>query len=292
MDVRIYKLWRSLIEEQLSPRSVRALEVYESAEELYSDRVSAAMLLPLREGELLRAAALDRAAAVTECCLRSGIELVFPDDAAFPKQLLSLYDVPKRLFFMGSLGCLDGRTCGIVGAREADDYSYRLTRKLSADIAARGITVCSGFALGIDRAAHFGALDASGRTAAVLGCGLMYDYPRGSAKLKETIAERGGVIMSEYLPDELPLAENFLRRNRITAAVSDCVLCTQAAQRSGTLSTVKYALELSRPVFVTPPHDLLSGRYAGIVSLLRDGAEQIYSADDLIESCFPELTPE
>lgn len=276
-------LWRALLYGGLSARSRAALDVYESAVDLYNERQQAAMLLSGQESAKLLSGPLMNAAEVYERCEKAGIGILFPSDGGYPERLNVLDDKPRVLFVKGSFG-ETGRSCAVIGSRNADDYSLRLTRKISRELAENGVTVFSGFAVGIDRAAHFGALDASGRTAAVLGCGILFDYPRGSMELKELIAQRGAVI-SEYPPDEPPLAAHFPVRNRITAALSDCILCTLAAARSGSLNTARYALEQSKPIFVTPPHDLLDGSSEGVISLLRDGAVQIYSAGDIIREC-------
>ena len=284
LDDSIYMLWRALLYPKLSLRSRTALGVYESAEALYEERVSAAMLLGGQDPDKLLNYPLMHAAEIYAKCEAAGIQVLFPNDSGYPGKLDILAEKPQVLFVKGSLEGI-GRSCAVIGARNADSYAVQLTRKLSRELARRGITVFSGFAVGIDRAAHLGALDASGRTVAVLGSGILFDYPRGSMTLKELIAERGAVI-SEYPPDEPPLPEHFLIRNRITAALSDCVLCTQAAARSGSLNTAGYALEQSKPVYVTPPHNILDGSCEGMISLLRDGAEQVYSAEDIIRGCY------
>ena len=279
----VYSFWRHYSLRGLSKQGKEALEVYDDDETLYVEKLSASMLLGSSDAAKLHEAGLDEAKRICALCHSRGIRLLFPGDEKYPRSFLLLDKPPEVLFVRGSLSGI-GRSCTVVGARNADDYSFALTRKLSAELAAKGITIISGFAAGIDRAAHLGALDVSGKTVAVLGSGLLYDYPRGTAGLKETIAQNGAVI-SEFLPEETPTRKSFLIRNRLSAALGDCVLCTQAAKRSGSLNTVGLAAGMSKPVFVTPPHDLFSGAYDGIVGLLRDGAVQICSADELIERC-------
>lgn len=280
-EKNVYSFWRHRCLRGLSKQGRKALEVYDNDETLYIERYSAAMLLGSSDAAKLHEADLDEARRVCEICAGSGIGMLFPGDEEYPKSFLLLDKPPEVLFVWGSLSGI-GRSCTVVGARNADDYSFALTRKISGELAARGITIISGFAAGIDRAAHLGTLDVSGRTVAVLGCGLLYDYPKGTSEMKKAVAQKGAVI-SEFLPDEPPTRKSFLIRNRLSAALGDCVLCTQAALRSGSLNTVGLAAGMSKPVFVTPPHDLFSGAYDGIVGLLRDGAVQICSADELIE---------
>lgn len=280
----IYRLWRGMLSKQLSERSKNVLSVYEDDRELYSERMNAAMLLSSAEGKKLLSADISEAEKTAEICDKAGIGFLTRSSAAYPEMLGRIADPVELLFFMGDPSVLSMPSCAVIGSRQADDYSCRLTRKISRELAERGVTVISGFALGIDRAAHTGALDVNGQTVAVLGCGLLYDYPKGSVQLRDAIAERGAVI-TEYLPYQRPEPANFPVRNRMTAALARCVLCTQAGERSGSLNTANLAFSMGKPVFVTPPHDILSGSCDGIITLLRDGAVQVYSADDIIREC-------
>ncbi|MBR6874471.1 MAG: DNA-processing protein DprA [Ruminococcus sp.] len=280
MEKTVYKLWRALLCRRLSKSGLRAIEPYDDAEELYLDRHRATMQMSPKDAQLTMSCDLAEAQRQAGYAASAGIRVLFPDSAGYPQRFAGLAAPPPVLFVKGSLDHL-GTCCAVVGARDAGAYAFELTRKLSSGLAAAGVTVISGFAVGIDRAGHLGALDVSGQTVAVLGCGILYDYPRGSMQLKEDIARRGAVI-SEFMPTEKPEPGNFLYRNRLTAALCDCVLCTQAAKRSGSLNTAGLALEAGKPVFVTPPHDLLSGSCDGMISLLRDGASQIYSAQDIL----------
>lgn len=284
-ESRIFGIWRAMLIRRLNAQSAAALSVYPDARELYDERQSAAMLLSPSEGRRLLGYDLAEARQTAELCEREGIDILLRSDKDYPPSFEHLPEPPGLLYLMGRREALLSRSCAVVGARQAEGYAFELTRRLSYRLAERGITVISGFAVGIDRAAHLGALDANGVTVAVLGCGLLTDYPRGSHQLRDRIAMRGAVI-TEYAPLEAPLPGNFLRRNRLTAALAECVLCTQASQHSGSLSTANLAMSQGKQVFVTPPHDILSGSCAGIVSLLRDGAVQIYSAEDIIENCF------
>ncbi|MDE6149116.1 MAG: DNA-protecting protein DprA, partial [Ruminococcus sp.] len=171
----------------------------------------------------------------------------------------------------------------IIGARDADDYAISATKRISAELSAKGITIISGFARGIDSAAHQAALSSSGQTIAVLGCGIDYDYPRNSRNFKEQIAQNGAVI-SEYFPSSAPLPENFKVRNRIVSGLSDGILVIQAGESSGTLNTASHGLTQGKDIFVMPPHDIFSKYYKGNIGLLRDGAIPVYSSNDILNN--------
>lgn len=221
--------------------------------------------------------------SVVEACDRHGIDIITPDDEDYPYDLRFMPNPPAVLFVLGRLDHLS-RCAGaaIVGARECSDYSAAVAYNFAREIAAEKVNVISGLAVGIDTAAHQGALDSGGVTTAVLGCGILYDYPKGSMPLKKRIAEQGAVI-SEYLPTAKPAKENFKIRNRIVTGLSDCVLVVEAAEHSGALNSASHAAEQGKELFVIPPADLYDPSYAGQISLLTDGARLALSASDMIE---------
>lgn len=223
---------------------------------------------------------LDR---ITDICDRHGIDIVTPDDEDYPYELRFISNPPAVLFVLGKLGYIE-RCAGaaIVGARECSDYSSTVAYNFARGLAAEKVNVISGLAVGIDSAAHNGALDAGGVTTAVLGCGILYDYPKGSMPLKKRIAENGAVI-SEYLPTAKPAKENFKVRNRIVTGLSDCLLVVEAAEKSGALNSASHAAEQGRELFVTPPADLYDPAYAGQKALLNDGARLALDPSDIIE---------
>lgn len=284
MDDRlVLGLWKAMMIRTLSPKGADALSVYSSAEELYDERYSASMLLSSRDVDKLMSVDPEHARNIAAICENNGIRIYIRGEDDYPYRLENVSKPPEVIFSYGSAEmALNARTIAVVGARRSDEYAFSVTRRLSAGLSRAGLTIVSGFANGIDTASHYGALDAGGATVAVLGCGLLSDYPRNKQKLKELIAHKGAVI-TEYLPNEPALPNYFITRNRIIAGVSESVLCTQAAVRSGSLNTVSQTLEMNKPVFVTPPHDIFDDSYAGIISLLRDGAQEVYSAEDIIK---------
>ncbi len=222
-----------------------------------------------------------RAREIVATCREKEVRIAFFGAPGYPLGLLALADPPMLLFQRGEMGLLQGPAVAIVGARRASSYGRRVAERLGRDLAAAGITVISGLALGIDGAAHRGALASSGRTMAVLGSGLDVPHPPSHRTLFREIEERG-LVISEFLPGEPPLAYNFPRRNRIIAALGDAVVVVEAGPRSGALITVDHALDLGKEVFAVPgPID--DPRSAGSNALLRDGAHLLASARDLAD---------
>ena len=209
---------------------------------------------------------------IFDVCRRYGISIVAPDDEAFPDMLKHLDVPPILLFVMGDISLFKGiPSAAVVGCREPSDYSVRVTEYFAGELAKRGAAIISGFANGVDTAAHEAAMYAGSVTAAVLGCGLLYDYPKGKQSLKKEIARHGAVV-SEYFPTQRPQKNYFKVRNRLIAGLSDCVIVTEANSHSGALNTASHALDQGRDIYVCPPHDIFSDRYAGQAGLLSDGA--------------------
>lgn len=193
--------------------------------------------------------AIDR----TLCWLKQpGHHLICADNPQYPPRLRAIDWFPGALFVTGELSLLSSPQIAVVGSRKQSWYGERWGRLISGALAASGLTVTSGLALGIDGVAHRGALDAGGKTLAVLGNGLPGYYPRRHRQLAAQICEQGGAIVSEFPLDTPPVAANFPRRNRIISGLSLGVLVVEAGVRSGSLVTARYALEQGRDVFVLP----------------------------------------
>ena len=174
-------------------------------------------------------------------------------------------------------------TVAIVGKREPDLYSQNVSKNFAEQLVkSASANIISGFAKGIDRASHFGAMNAGGLTTAVLGCGILYDYPYKSYDIKQQIARHGAVV-SEYLPMTAPDRNSFKVRNRLISGMADCVLIVQAGSRSGALNTASHAAEQSKEVFVIPPANIYSECYEGQMQLLREGATLAISPDVILE---------
>jgi len=188
----------------------------------------------------------------------------------------------------GTATLTDSNCIAIVGARAASDIGRRMAQRLGLELAAKGFTVVSGLARGIDGEAHQGALDAHGKTLAVLGCGVDVIYPSEHRKLAEAIIEGGGALISELPIGTQPLAENFPTRNRILSGLCLGVVIVEAAEKSGSLITARMALEQDRQVFAVPGSPL-SGKTRGSNRLLKEGARLVECVEDVIEELAPQM---
>ena len=210
----------------------------------------------------------------------AGIHALPWNDARFPTLLAAISDCPPIVWYRGDLAALETPTVAIVGSRAATSLSIDTAARLASDLAARGVTVVSGLARGVDSAAHRGALSA-GRTIGVLGSGVDHIYPSEHRPLAEQIV-RTGLVLSEYPPGTQPLPHHFPMRNRLISGLSLAVVVIEAHEKSGSLITAGCALEQGREVMAVPGN-VLSGRNKGGHALLKDGAKIVETADDIVE---------
>ena len=229
-------------------------------------------------------AAAERWAAQVE---RAGMRVVTAFDEEYPAALSEISDPPFILYAAGRLERLTGPAVAIVGSRAATRYGRDVAARLARDLAAAGVTVVSGFARGVDHAAHEAALPEPGGTVAVLGCGLDVDYPREHTQLKDAMRAQG-LLLSEYPPGSEPRAEHFPVRNRIIAGLSAGVVVVEASRRSGSLITARLANESGRDVFAVPG-SVFSQTSIGTHELLRDGAILCRGAEDVLSELFPSI---
>jgi len=211
---------------------------------------------------------------------RRGLRLTTQLDASFPPALRELHDPPATLWSRGSWETLCDPTVAVVGTRRATNYGQRITREIAGALARAGACVVSGMAHGIDAYAHRAALDAGGKTVAVLGNGADVVYPRANAGLYREIVDRG-LVLSELPPGMRSGAWAFPRRNRIIAGLCRLTIVVEAPKHSGALNTSKHAYELGRDVAaVCGPVD--SPQSEGANELIRDGAHAITSVADAL----------
>lgn len=211
-----------------------------------------------------------------------GCQIVTFYDAAYPPLLKEIDIPPLLLYVRGELKPEDALSIALVGSRQAKDYGRRVSYQLSFQLAQRGLTVISGFAKGIDTCAHRGALEAGGRTIAVMGNGLSLIYPAGNSELAEKIIESGALI-SEFPMGMKPRGENFPRRNRIISGLTFGTVVVEASNRSGALITARLASEQGREVFAVPG-EIFSELSTGTHKLIDNGAKLISTVDDLLEA--------
>ncbi|OIO36207.1 MAG: DNA protecting protein DprA [Candidatus Omnitrophica bacterium CG1_02_46_14] len=212
---------------------------------------------------------------------KSGVDIISLLDPEYPEELREIYDAPMVLYVRGHLPIKGTPAVAIVGSRKASLYGVRTAKSIASDLAKSGVVVVSGLALGIDSAAHEGALKQNGVTLAVLGGGLSRLYPSQNKKMAERIVKNGAVI-SEYPMEMSPRPEYFPMRNRIISGLSRAVLVVEAAQKSGALITADTALEQNRDVFAVPGNADAS-KSQGTNALLKQGAKLVTCATDILE---------
>jgi len=210
-----------------------------------------------------------------------GAEVLTLEDPRYPPLLRRIYDPPIVLYALGQVEALTAPTLAIVGTRRPSPYGVNVAMELARDLAGRGLAIVSGFARGIDAAAHRGALEAKGRTIAVFGTGLDIVYPREHRALAEEI-RRQGVLLTEFPMGVSPLPQNFPFRNRIISGMSLGVIVVEAAQQSGSLITARLALEQDREVFAIPG-PITSPRSYGPNYLIKCGAKLVQYWRDVVE---------
>lgn len=203
-------------------------------------------------------------------------------DPAFPSLLREIPFPPSSLRFLGTLPDEKTPRLAIVGTRKASPNGCLIARTLAKELTEAGCIIVSGLAMGIDAAAHGGAIAAGGKTAAVLGSGLNRIYPNCNQRLAEKILELNGALISEYPDAEPAYPSHFLERNRIISGLCAAVIIVEAPERSGALATARFALEQNREIFVAPgPANHFN--YIGSHRLLREGGRLAVSAKDILE---------
>jgi DNA processing protein len=213
---------------------------------------------------------------------RPDVHIFWAGHPGYPRLLRELPDPPPILFVRGTLDEPDRFGVGVVGSRHATPYGRSITERIGRELAGHGLTVVSGGAMGIDTAAHRGAIAGGGRTLAVLGCGIDIDYPRENRQLFEEIAANGALI-SEYALGTPPEAWRFPARNRIISGLSQGTLVVEAPRTSGALITARYAAEQGRPVMAIPGN-IDRPASEGCNALLKDGATLVTETEDILRA--------
>lgn len=219
------------------------------------------------------------------------IRLVLLEDRSFPSLLREIPWSPFGIYILGSLRKDENVCVAIVGTRKASENGRELAKQFGRELAKFGLNVASGLALGIDAAAHSGALEANGYTLAILGNGLNEIYPKTNEKLGKKILESGGAIISEYPPGMPSLPHHFLQRNRIISGFSKGILIIEAPETSGSLATARFAIDQNREVFVIPG-PITHPNFKGSNELIRQGATLVTKPEHILEILKPELLTE
>src|SRR5215216_6117258 len=278
----------------IGPRAAaKLLERFGSAEAVYKAtraELEQLRLPPEAVDTIIARDLLPRAEAEINAVKDLGGDILLLDDGVYPSSLREIYDPPIVLYVKGAWSdCLDRPCIGVVGSRRCSTYGQNAATMLARDLAARGVTVISGLARGIDAAAHRGALEASGRTVAVLGTGLDEVYPRDHRKLAAEILERGGALVTQFPLGTPPVAENFPYRNRIISGLSLGVVVVEASENSGSLITARLALEQGREVYAVPGNITSRNSFGTNYLIKGAGAKLVQAWQDVVAEFPPDI---
>ncbi len=260
------------------------IDDFGGAKELYSSNIlewKMSTSLTAKQVNRLEQTNISSADEIIYICDKNGWQIIDYDDEKYPKRLKEIYNPPAVLYVDGELPDIDSLvTVAIVGTRKASEYAVKVTHIMSRGITEAGAIVISGGALGVDSAAHKGALMAGGKTVAVLGCGLGTSYLNENKSLRDTI-KNNGALVTEFPPFTRAGRTTFPRRNRIISGLSLAVLVVEAGVKSGSLITANFALEQGRDVFAVPS-SVLSVDFAGTNKLIEDGAMVAVKPEQLV----------
>src|SRR5215213_7471138 len=278
----------------IGPRAAaKLLERFGSAEAVYNAtraELERLRLTPEAVDSIIARDLRPRAEAEITAVKQLGGDILLLDDGVYPSSLREIYDPPIVLYVKGAWSqCFDQPCIGVVGSRRCSTYGQNAAIMLARDLAQRGVTVVSGFARGIDAAAHRGALDGGGRTVAVLGTRIDEVYPRDHKKLAAEIRDRGGALVSQFPLSTPPVSENFPYRNRIISGLSLGVVVVEAAENSGSLITARLAIEQNREVFAVPGNITSRNSFGTNYLIKGAGAKLVQQWQDVAAEMPPQL---
>ena len=278
----------------VGPRvAARLLERFGGAEEVFGALRAELGRLRLRPETLESIVLRDRHETAEAELVRLrelGADVLILDDGTYPALLREIADPPITLYVKGEWqACLDAPCVALVGSRRCSTYGQNTATLLARELASRGVTIISGLARGIDAAAHRGALEAGGRTVAVLGTGVDEVYPRDHKKLAAEILAKGGALVSQFPLATPPIPENFPYRNRIISGLSLGVVLVEAAENSGSLITARLALEQGREVFAVPGNITSRNSFGTNYLIKAAGAKLVQQWQDVAAELPPEI---
>lgn len=286
LEQKIYAAWLDTIYWVAAETKYRLLDAVGSVQKIYEmDEGQLAALMGLQGCErFLQHRRRYKPQKVWNYLSEIGVGYTYCQTADFPKKLSEIPDPPFGIFYKGRIPDEKTPAVAVIGARKCSEYGRHMAERFAGGFAERGIDVISGMAAGIDGIGQTAALNAGGRSYAVLGCGVDIVYPRSNESLYRQLIENGGVL-SEYPPQMEPRPALFPPRNRLISALADVVLVVEAREKSGTLITVDMALEQGREVYSIPGRctDSLS---MGCNRLIRQGAAVATAPEDIIEDMF------
>ena len=278
-----YLIWLQLALGAGNIRAIKALQYFKNAKNIYNadlkERIKSKVFT---KNELLKLqnTKLTEAEQIVKVCKDNGIDMIAYGTKGYPHCLSVIDNPPLVLYVKGDFPDFDNiPAISIVGPRKVSDFGKKAAFSLAFRLASSGITVVSGGALGTDTYAHAGALKSGNRTALLMGCGILADYLKENANLRNAVCEKGCLI-SEFPPHTPAGKHTFPIRNRLIAALSLATVVIEAGKKSGALITAKYAYEQGRDVFVIPgmPN---KKEYEGSNALFRDGAKPLIDASDI-----------
>ncbi len=278
----------------IGPRAgAKLLERFGSAAAVYAAtraELEKVRLLPEAVDSIVARDMHDKAEAEIENVRKLGAEILILDDGVYPSLLREIYDPPITLYVKGAWSeCLEQPCVAIVGSRKSSTYGHNAASMLARDLAQRGVTVVSGFARGIDAAAHRGAIEGGGRTVAVLGTGIDEIYPRDHKKLADEILDSGGAMVTQFPLSTPPVSENFPYRNRIISGLSLGVIVVEAAEFSGSLITARLAIEQNREVFAVPGNITSRNSFGTNYLIKGAGAKLVQQWQDIAAEMPPQI---
>lgn len=283
MEEKWYEFWLASLEGISSQKKVRFREKGMSAKQLYNIEETEHLSLSEKEKFCIKESKKQKNWKETyEKTKEQGIRFVTAFDKEYPERLKNIHGMPYALFYKGEwIFEKEAVNIGMVGARRCSAYGETMTLKFAERLAELGIHIISGMARGVDGIAHRGALNVSGKTCAVLGCGVDVCYPKEHRGLYEDIAAHG-CMLSEYPCGTAPLARNFPARNRIISGLSDLLLVMEAKEKSGSLITADLALEQGKDVYALPGN-VENELSRGCNRLISQGAGILLGLEELIE---------
>lgn len=224
---------------------------------------------------------LSKATEILNFCKEHRIHVVTPDSEYYPKKLLSIEDYPLVLYVRGDVSCLNSKLgIAVIGSRTCSAYGEEVTEKIVEGLSKQKVTIISGGAVGIDSVAHRTAIKNGSKTVLVMGCGHGYGYLPENSELRKSVATCGALV-TEYPPFYPVDHGTFPKRNRIISGMSDGVLVTEAAENSGTFSTVKHAKRQGKTIFALPG-DIISKKFDGSNQLIVEGAVPVFSGEAIL----------
>ncbi len=272
-DLQIYWIWLQEILGYGNSKILTIKRLYDKIEDFYNSSERDYKLCGcFTPGELRKLSNknIDKAVQIKNKCIERGYKIITYDDEIYSKRLKQIYNPPCVLYVWGDMEDIDNQfAISIVGTRKATAYGLKNSYEIAYNLASCGTMVISGGALGIDSAAHRGALEAEGKTICVLGCGIDYSYLKENEGMRKAISKNGAVI-SEYPPGTSPSAGNFPMRNRIISGLSLGTVIIEAGEKSGSLITAGNALQQNREVFALLG-SVSNSKSNGTNSLIKNG---------------------